>query len=233
MWCNDVLKTTHTLIAGASGSGKSQAVKNVLYTAYSTLNRDQLKVILIDNKQTTFKPFKRLPQTLYYAVNLEEIDRVLQLAVNMMWQRYEDIKEDIFAECFEGSAVYIVIDEIADLMNVTKTKDKERKELQQQIIENLTKISQLGRASNIHIIACTQCATKGLLDNLKANFSCFIALHTATHHDSRNIIQMSGAERLPLGEFFMLLDGNITKETFGLVTKEQLKDLLWSFGIYV
>ena len=84
--------------------------------------------------------------------------------------------------------VYIIIDEFADLM----TTDKKR------CLPLVQRIAQLGRAANMHLIICTQRPTVDMLPGvIKVNIDSRIALRCPTAQDSRNLVRVSGAEKLP------------------------------------
>ena len=90
---------------------------------------------------------------------------------------------------YDGSDIYIIIDELADLMTTSK-KD---------ITPLLQRICQLGRAARIHVIACTQCPLASVIATpIKVNMSAIMGLHTRSRQDSRNIIGKAGCEALPL-----------------------------------
>jgi S-DNA-T family DNA segregation ATPase FtsK/SpoIIIE len=90
--------------------------------------------------------------------------------------------------------IVVIIDELADLM-MTSGKDVE---------ECLVRLSQMARASGIHIIIATQRPSVDVVTGLiKTNFPARIAFKLPTRIDSRTILDTSGAETL-LGEGDML-----------------------------
>ncbi len=90
--------------------------------------------------------------------------------------------------------IVVIIDELADLM-MTSGKEVE---------ECLVRLSQMARASGIHIIIATQRPSVDVVTGLiKTNFPARIAFKLPTRIDSRTILDTSGAETL-LGEGDML-----------------------------
>ena len=61
----DMLKQTHLLVAGASGSGKSVLVNGIISTALYRFP-DEIQFILIDPKRVELSQFKNLPHTIGY-----------------------------------------------------------------------------------------------------------------------------------------------------------------------
>ena len=63
----------------------------------------------------------------------------------------------------------------------------------------LQRLLQLGRAAKIHVICCTQSASRVTVPAAVAiNFTCCVGLHAATAIESRQIISVAGCEKLPL-----------------------------------
>ena len=102
---------------------------------------------------------------------------------------------------YQGAAVYIVIDELADLMTTNK----------KAVAPLIQRLAQIGRAANVHIIAATQCPLAAVIPTpIKVNFDSRVALRTRSRQDSRNILELPGCERLPrYGQgYYMKPEGN-------------------------
>ncbi len=192
--CSDILAQPHLLIAGCSGSGKSVLVNSIIYTAlYQT--PDSLKLVLIDPKRTELIDYKHLPHTLKYASEPRDIIAVLEWSVAEMESRYKSMQRKKQKK-YSGSHIYIVIDEFADLMTTQKKES----------LPLLQRLAQLGRAANMHLIAATQRPTKDIVNGqIKVNMDSRIALRCPTAQDSRNIINVNGAEQLPRVGFGLYL----------------------------
>lgn len=184
--CSDILKQPHTLIAGATGSGKSVLINSIIYTAlYSA--PCQKSFILIDPKRVELWQYKQLPHTLRYASEPSEIAAALAWSVEEMERRFAEMRRKGQKQS-DRPHIYIIVDEFADLMTTQK----------KQVLPLLCRIAQLGRAANIHLILATQRPTSDIINGqIKVNIDSRLALRCPTAQDSRNIIHYAGAENLP------------------------------------
>lgn len=184
--CADILKQPHTLIAGATGSGKSVLINSLIYTALYAAPCE-VGFILIDPKRVELVKYSTLPHCLLYASEPGQIIRAIRAAVQLMESRYKAMQSRRETETTEPH-IFIVIDEFADLMTTQKT----------ETLKPLCRIAQLGRAAHIHLIAATQRPTKDIINGqIKVNIDSRVALRCPTAQDSRNIINTKGAEALP------------------------------------
>lgn len=186
----DTLSQPHTLIAGETGSGKSVLVNGLIYTALYKFpfdTSDSAQFILIDPRGGELVQYKYLPHTLYYASKPDTMLYALQYALGITENRYKSMQRKGLRK-YDGSDIYIFIDEFADLMT---TQSKAVKPL-------IQRLSQIGRAALVHIILATQCPLAKVIPiEIKVNFNCIWALRTATRQHSRNIMGASGCELLP------------------------------------
>ena len=179
----DMLKQTHLLIAGATGSGKSTLIDGLLQTMLHQ-PPDQVKYIILDRKFTTLRPYAQAPHSMRHARTLDEMVMTLRDTIDLMQRRFDYLEN----HPADFSHVYLIIDELADLMTTRK----------RQATPLLQELGQLARESKIHIIAATQCPLREVIPTpIKCNFPARVALKTATRQDSRNIIDQAGAELLP------------------------------------
>lgn len=189
---------THLLVAGATGSGKSVIINGIIYTALLD-TPDKKRFILIDPKRVDLVKYKHVPHVIQYASEPDEIEQALKLATNLMDLRYSDMQKRGI-EMYDGGDVYVIIDELADLMLTNKR-------VYSPLIQRLT---QLGRASKIHCIIATQCPLREIISTpIKCNVDSRIGLRTRSAQDSRNILGMTGCEKLPrFGQgYYMTPDG--------------------------
>lgn len=117
----DMLQQPHLLIAGATGSGKSVVINGMMTTALKD-SPAAVQFILIDPKRVELVDYKELPHTLRYSSEPGEMVQALQEAIAITDNRYRDMARQ-HVKKYGGGAVYVVIDELADLMTTNKMID--------------------------------------------------------------------------------------------------------------
>ena len=183
---SDMVKQNHLLVAGATGSGKSVIVNGMIATLLYRFPHEAA-MILIDPKRVELSPYKDLPHTIKYASEPEEMVKALQLAMDICNKRYKEM-EKVGERFYHGGDVYVFIDEWADLMTTNR-----------RIVAPLVqRLAQIGRASKVHIILCTQTPISKIIPTeIKCNFDSRVGLHTRSAQDSKNILGYAGLEDLP------------------------------------
>lgn len=188
----DLAKAPHLLIAGATGSGKSVCINDILASLIRQGGNTHTRLMLIDPKQVEFKPYENhsLLASPVATTPTAALD-LLQRAYQIMEQRYAELAARGLRSIDEARQDYyrlvVVIDELANLMFTSK-KDTEG------LIEN---IAAKGRAAGVHLIVATQNPTvKVITGRIKANIPSRIAFTTASITDSRVILDYGGAEKL-------------------------------------
>ena len=185
----DMLEEEHLLIGGAPGSGKSVMVNNLITTLLTTKGPGQAKLILIDPKKVELAEYRNLPHTISYGNDRNSIISALEHAVKIIDNRLIDMQHRGLRK-WDGGRVYIIIDELLDIMSNPAMK--------KACYPMLQKIAALGRAPGCTLIACTQSPVSTVIPTpFKACFPNRVALRTATAQDCRNIIQQPGAEDFP------------------------------------
>lgn len=185
-------ESNHILIGGTTGSGKSILINGVIYEIISRFPPNQAKLILIDPKMVELSKYKKLPHTIIYS-NSEKALETLQAASAIIEARYKQMDKKQVTDYSRlkpiPAHIYLIIDELADLMISEQAK---------QIKKELQHILQIGRASGISVIAATQAPNRKIIPaELVINFTDRIALRCASSIESKQIINQSGAELLP------------------------------------
>lgn len=206
----DLDKMPHLLVAGATGSGKSVCINDIICSIAYRASPADVRMILIDPKVVEMQVYAPLPHLLLPVVtNPKRAAGALKWAVSEMEQRYQKMAKlnardmaryNILVEdpAEKLPKVVIIIDELADLMMVAA----------KEVEESICRIAQLGRACGIHLIVATQRPSVDVITGLiKANIPSRIALAVSSATDSRVIMDTSGAEKL-LGKGDMLFHAN-------------------------
>lgn len=202
-WCADLDPMPHLLIAGATGSGKSVCINNIIVSLMFANSPDDLKFILVDPKRVELTIYNNNPYLLTPVITeVKQTINALRWLVSEMDRRFHVLsqtnKRDIHIyhrEVEDGMPfIVLIIDELADLMAVASV------EVESAII----RLAQMARAVGIHLILATQRPSVNVITGLiKANITARVAFNVASQVDSRTILDTSGAEKL-LGRGDML-----------------------------
>lgn len=213
----DLTEAPHLLVAGSTGSGKSCVLNDIIVSLLNKYNEDYMQMILIDMKQVEFTQYKNQKQLAIPTItSVEKAVDIINKMIFIMSNRYKmlaqkdyrNIKEYNQKETEKLCYYVIIIDELADLF------------AQNEDIEALLcRLLQLGRAAGIHLILTTQRPdTQVISGTLKVNIPTRLALTVTNAHDSRTIINESGAEKLTgKGDFLLKQNGNITRGQAALI----------------
>lgn len=211
----DALSQAHLLVAGSTGSGKSVLINNLIYTALYKSPND-VALILIDPKRVELVQYKPLPHCIAYASEPDDIIFTLRQSVQLMEQRYKRMQKLGIRQSTEAH-IYIIVDEFGDLMTVN------RKQAEPLII----RLSQLGRAANIHLILATQNPSRKVITaGIQLNMTASIALHCRDKIESRMITGQIGAENLPLFGYGLYLTPHYTNPQLIRINKINDKALI-------
>jgi len=222
VYCADLTKMPHLLIAGSTGSGKSVGINTIIASIFYRVDPGKVKFVLIDPKKIELSLYRALSE--HYLVWRTDLDEevitkpsnavsILNTLVLEMERRYDKLAhigvrniEDYNARVREGGArvkeeklqqlpyIIIIIDELADLMMIAAKE-----------VENpIARLTQMARAVGIHLILATQRPSVDVITGvIKANFPARIAYMVTSRPDSKTILDMNGAEQL-LGNGDML-----------------------------
>ena len=212
----DMLSQTHLLIAGATGSGKSVIINGLIITALAH-SPFQNQFILIDPKRVELAAYRTLPHTIKYASEPEDMISALECALQITENRYRRM-QTMGVKKYTGNHIYVIIDELADLMTTQK----------KQVMPLIQRLAQIGRAANVHIVAATQCPISAVIPTqIKVNFDSRVGLRTRSAQDSRNILGMKGCEQLPsYGMGYYMTAQQIQLYRIPMYTEEETNHLL-------
>ena len=231
-------KWPHILIAGATNSGKSICLHTIIMSLLFKHKPDEVKFLMIDPKRVELTLYEGIPYLYDPKTSCDDADIItkpndaaksLQMLVKVMEKRL-DMCQAVKVKNIEGYNawakenneekmfyVFVIIDEMADLMLQTKAS----------IEDSVQRLAQMGRAMGIHLILCTQRpSVKVVTGIIKANMPSRIALQVASGIDSKVILDSVGAENL-LGRGDMLLLDSSTQTPLRIqgayVSPEEIK----------
>ena len=212
----DMMEQPHLLIAGATGSGKSVTINGIIYTALHSAP-GQAEFILIDPKRVELSQYRYIPHTIAYASEPADIIAALNLSMQITEQRFFQMQSQGVRK-YDGGHIYIIIDELADLMTTNK----------RQVQPLIQRLAQIGRAANVHIIAATQCPLREVIPTpIKVNFDARVALRTRSAQDSRNILGERGCENLPrFGQGFYMTPDGLTLYNLPMIPDADIADIV-------
>jgi len=219
---SDLRKMPHLLVAGATGSGKSVGLNDILVSLlYQNTPRD-LRILLVDPKRVEFTLYNGIPHLFTpVVVEVDKTVNLLRWAISEMDRRFKLFENvgsrdiDSYNEkakhggtAPDGTAhtklpyIVIVIDELADLMMQAAN----------EVEAAIVRLAQLARATGIHLVVATQRPSVDVITGLiKANITSRIAFAVASQVDSRTIIDQGGAEKLLGNGDMLFLGGEFTK----------------------
>lgn len=186
-WVQQLTNESHVLIGGTTGSGKSILLNYIIYTLLLK-SPNGARLLLIDPKGCELVEFADLPHVWKHCDTVRDCVQGLADACALMDSRFKEMKQNHQKQS-TAPPVYVLIDEWIDL----KTQAGKLAELP------ALRLIAKGRASNIHIILCTQRPTREIITGaIRANFPAVVALRCNNRQESRNLLDIGGAEALPL-----------------------------------
>jgi len=180
--CEPLLNTAHTLIAGTTGSGKSVLLNDCIV---SLIDMERY-MYMIDLKRVELGMYRRSDYCVGYTTEPGDVCPMLDNVLYIMETRYKNMETHGLRK-YARFDIYVVIDELADLAS------------HPGVLERLIRIGRLGRASGIHLLCATQAPSRKVIPaDLMLNFTCCVALRCRSTIESRQILGIADAEKLPL-----------------------------------
>jgi DNA polymerase III delta prime subunit len=226
-------KHPHLLVAGPTGTGKSNAINGFILGLMYYTHPDALKLCLIDLKEGVefepfvhaahlYRPIVRKPEEALAALQAMsvEIDRRLKL---LRETGAKDLPSYNAIAHEKLPFVITVIDEYAQL--VLPVDRKTRNEANSLVV----RISALGRAAGIQIVVCTQYPTQEVVDpQIKINLNLKMSFRTQNTTQSMVILADPRAADLPAtkGRALYSLGPDVLEVQVGLVTPEDITHVL-------
>ena len=191
----------HALIAGTTGSGKSELLQTMVASLALANRPDEMTFVLVDYKGgSAFKDCARLPHTVGMVTDLDThlVGRAL-VSLGAELRRREHLLavpgakdlEDYWAlqrnqpELPAIPRLALVIDEFASL--AAELPD---------FVQGLVSIAQRGRSLGIHLVLATQRPSGVVSADIRANTNLRISLRVTDENDSRDVLDAPDAARI-------------------------------------
>ena len=178
----------HGLIAGTTGSGKSELLRTLVASLATNVSPDHLNLVLIDFKGgSTFDVLARLPHTVGVVTDLDDglAQRVL-VSLDAEIRRRERLIRDAGADDLTEyrrldlaplARLVVVIDEFATLAKALP-----------DVMAALVAVAQRGRSLGVHLILATQRPAGVVTDDIRANTNLRLALRVHDSADASDVI---------------------------------------------
>ena len=188
----------HALIAGTSGSGKSELLQTLVAALASAHPPDRCTFLFIDYKGgASSAEFRDLPHSVGYVTNLDgrlslraltSLRAELSRRMAILEGRAKDLEELLqVAPQDAPPSLVIIVDEFATLV----------KEIP-DFVAGIVDIAQRGRSLGIHLVLATQRPTGAVNDNILANTNLRISLRVLDPADSVSVINAPDAADIPV-----------------------------------
>lgn len=193
----DLALMPHLLVGGATGSGKSQLMHNILFSIFFNTTSEEVKFILIDPKRVEFHSYNDVPYLLKPVItDIDEGSEVFQWLYEEQEKRIELLSENKVRNIndynekigkIELPYIVVLVDEFSDLIcNKPEMVEK-----------NIVRLAQLSKATGIHLVLATSRPSGDVYTGLiKANIPSRMAFNTTSSEDSKRILDQEGAEIL-------------------------------------
>jgi S-DNA-T family DNA segregation ATPase FtsK/SpoIIIE len=191
--------TCHALVAGSTGSGKSEWLKALVASMLLRARPENVQIALIDPKILTFAGVEGSPYLWRpVATTLADAMAILRAAVAEMDARYQMLARGGFVnlgERFKAGKtdlpfLVLIFDEFADLILAGREDKKEFESL-------VARIAGKGRAAGIHLVLATQRPDRAVVTGLiKANLPLKVCLKVANAVNAQIVLDEPGAESL-------------------------------------
>ena len=194
----------HGMIAGTTGSGKSELLQTLLTGLALTHTPEQLNLFLIDFKGgATFAPLAPLPHVVGLVTDLEHDSSLARRAFTALDAEIERRKRTLDQHRVANLIAYerlpgedreplpnliVVIDEFALLV-----------ERQPEVKDRLDTIATQGRSLGIHLLLATQSPSGVITHSIRTNTNLWICLRVVTDSESIEILGAKDAARIPDG----------------------------------
>ncbi len=186
----------HTVIGGTTGSGKTVLLKWLLYRLCTQNTPEQLRLLVMDPKGFELREFRQSAHLLHPVET-----HPLQCVRLLQW-----VTEEVQRRAQTGSRtprLVVVVEEVADL--TAQNRD---------IVGQLERIAQMGRALGVHLVATTQQPGSAALGRALVNFPARLlgrVSSTTLTYGAAGRGRTGAEDLLGHGDFLLLAAGEQTR----------------------
>jgi DNA segregation ATPase FtsK/SpoIIIE-like protein len=194
---------SHVLVAGTTGSGKSEWLRMVVAGLIATNTPDTMRFVTLDPKLAAFGELERSHylwrSNSWWIPNTEcAASELFQELIDEMDRRYElvhaagsdNLREYVDKTKRPMPRIVCICDEYFALVS-------QQKQEKQAIEQAVALLGAKGRAAGIHLILATQQPSRATISGaIQANLPCRVALYLQNPIESNMILNQPGAERL-------------------------------------
>lgn len=208
----------HMLVAGTTGSGKSEFLQTFVISLASRYSPEEVSFVFIDFKEGGMsESFKELPHSAGSLTNIDdEIDYFAGRAITMLnnerkrrakllepygqkINRYHEAFHESGKELEPLPHLFIVIDEFAEVIAQCA-----------QFKEMIISLSRVGRSLGIHLILATQSPSQSVDAQIWSNSNCKICLKVLNDDESNAVLKVKDAAYIQTrGRAYCLTGGKV------------------------
>jgi S-DNA-T family DNA segregation ATPase FtsK/SpoIIIE len=209
----------HGLMAGTTGSGKSEVIQSLILSLAATYHPHELAFMLIDYKGGGMSnTFEGLPHVVATITNLEDVNLINRAKISLRAELERRQKlfnmagiqhiDEYFRSDWRFKEplphLFIIIDEFAQL-----------KKDQPEFMDELISIAAIGRTLGVHLLLATQKPAGVVDEKIWSNARFRICLRVQDDNDSREMIQIPNASTINVpGRAYFQVGNNEVLEYF-------------------
>jgi S-DNA-T family DNA segregation ATPase FtsK/SpoIIIE len=189
----------HLLVAGTTGSGKSELLRSLVASAAASHGPDRLTFLFIDFKGGAgLEPLAGLPHCVGLVTDLDagDMDRTLASLRAELTRREKVLAAARAADLADYARrtdeplprLVLVVDEFRMLVDEAPAA-----------LAELMRIATVGRSLGMHLVMATQRPQGALTADIRANVTSSIALRMQNDSESADVLGSPAAARIPVG----------------------------------
>ncbi|HOE05247.1 MAG TPA: DNA translocase FtsK 4TM domain-containing protein [Bacteroidales bacterium] len=245
----NLAKTPHLLVAGATGQGKSVGINAIITSLLYKKHPSQIKFVMIDPKMVELSLYSKIERHFLAKLPNEEssiitdVSKVVPVMNSLcieMEERYKLLTQAGVRNIVEYNEkfvsrklnpykghkylpyIVVIIDEFADII-IQEGK---------QVEAPISRLAAKARAIGIHLIVATQRPSVDVITGvIKANFPTRIAFKVMSGHDSKTIIDATGANQLiGKGDMLMVETGKAVRIQCAFIDTPEVESIVEFIG---